>query len=119
MGSDTQVRRREDTGRTPSLPCPSCNGNLFVTCTQAGFHLLCACGRRIAPADVAEAAPPGELTAGLDVLREQWEDRLAALRRISMSAMALNQPQVAMVLDRHILNLAARVELLRHLRRGA
>jgi hypothetical protein len=114
MGSGTQVRRREDSGRLPSLPCPSCGANLFVTCFQTGFQLLCECGRRIESQDLLDA-PREELWAGLDALRTMWEDRLAALRSLSADALSQHQPQVSMVLDRHILNLAARVEILRHL----
>ena len=117
MGSGTQIRRREDSGRLPSLPCPSCGANLFVTCFQTGFRLLCQCGRHVESGELA-ATPHGELAAGLQALREMWEDRLAALRTLSADALSKHQPQVSMVLDRHILNLAARLELLRRLHPG-
>ncbi len=112
MGSGTQVRRREDSGRLPSLPCPSCGANLFVTCFQTAFRLLCQCGRLVEGGELA-ASHHGELSAGLDALREMWEDRLAALRTLSADALSQHQPQVSMMLDRHILNLEARLELLR------
>ena len=115
MGPGTQIRRREDSGRLPSLPCPSCGGNLYVTCFQTKFSLLCECGRRIAEEDL-EAAQAEGLLEGLGALQEMWEDRLAALRRLSADALLQGQGQVALVLERHIMNLAARVEILGRLR---
>jgi hypothetical protein len=111
-----QAARRKDSSFLPFLPCPACKSNLLVSCFQDSFLLLCRCGHQFDPNDAA-AAPSPEWTAGAASLLEAWELRLAKLRSLAAEAWSKGYENVALVFDRSIRNLEARVQRLRGIAR--
>ena len=112
MGAATRTRRKGESGLIPNLPCPRCCDNLFVSCFQDSFVLICGCGHRVTPDELLGTALP-EWAPGLEALLRHWEDHLASLRDLESDASRGGHENAAMLVNRHFQNLEARVQLLR------